>query len=89
MMFLWDTSKDFFISEAELVLYMCYVYRIRKYSILQKYKELIKIEDLLPVFPTLMTNVFRNFTILPVCSLNSINFNVFAPIMHVLFGITS
>lgn len=41
MMFLWDTSKELFISEAELVLYMCYIYRIRKYSILQKYKELI------------------------------------------------
>lgn len=41
MMFLWDTSKELFISEAELVLYMCYIYRIRKYSILQKYRELI------------------------------------------------
>lgn len=41
MMFLWDTSKELFISEAELVLYMCYIYRIRTYSILQKYKELI------------------------------------------------
>lgn len=41
MMFLWDTSKELFISEAELVLYMCYIYRIRKYSILHKCKELI------------------------------------------------
>lgn len=84
MMFLWDTSKELFISEAELVLYMCYIYRIRKYSILQKYKELITCVPL-----TLMTNVFQNFTKLPVCSLKSINFNVFAPIMHVPFGITS